>query len=432
MVDARSSDYDAIVIGGGPSGCAYALTLVRGGHSVLLLEREKFPRFHIGESFLPYTNDVLEQLGLLQRVCDGGFVVKRGVELTDTDGTFRRVDLEEIGDGYTKWSLQVERSHFDKIVLDATAESGVTVFEEARVTQPVLSGERVAGVQYRRHGEQQTATARLVVDASGRAGVIPRALGLRKADNHLKMAAVYKHFGGLDERNNPGVEGDIQLGRHENGWLWAIPIRPDTISIGAMTPAEVLRGARPEEVFNIHLQRIPRICDRIKGTEVIRDLSGEQNFEYHSDVLAGPGYIVVGDAGCFTDPVFSGGVFLALATGRRAAEESARWLDGEIAEAEAAKRYGSFFKTGYSTYYRLIRAVYDTRCYVDDRYPVMFQFIRKLLSETSIDEKWRVRALSGDFWTEDNPFVNRLRSEEGWDLFDSFEPMYGCPVYGTR
>src|SRR5262249_46059501 len=87
-------------------------------HSRSRLEREKFPRFDIGESFLPYTNDVLDQLGLLQRVCDGGFVVKRGVELTDADGTFRRVDLEEIGDGYTKWSLQVERSHFDKIVLD--------------------------------------------------------------------------------------------------------------------------------------------------------------------------------------------------------------------------------------------------------------------------------------------------------------------------
>src|SRR5690348_10059 len=100
MVEARGTDYDAIVIGGGPAGSAYALTLARSGHSVLLLDREKFPRFHIGESLLTYTADVLDQLGVLDRVTEAGFVVKRGIELTGTAGTFRRLDLAQIGDDY--------------------------------------------------------------------------------------------------------------------------------------------------------------------------------------------------------------------------------------------------------------------------------------------------------------------------------------------
>jgi flavin-dependent dehydrogenase len=159
---------------------------------------------------------------------------------------------------------------------------------------------------------------------------------------------------------------------------------------------------------------------------VHRGLTGEQNFEYHSNTLAGPGYIIVGDAGCFTDPIFSAGVFLALTSGKRAAEESARYLDKDVTEAEAGQRYQSFFKTGYETYYRIIRAVYD------NRRPVMGQFMAQLLADSGIDDKYRVRALNGDFFTDTNPFVNRLREEKNWALFGEFEPLYGCPVYGEK
>jgi FADH2-dependent halogenase len=428
MVDGSRPDYDAIVIGGGPSGSSYTITLTNAGYTVLQLERDKFPRFHIGESLLPYTADVLEQLGVLGKLGDEGFPIKLGLELSGSDGFLRRVALGEIGDGYRNWTYQVERADFDKILLDSAAEQpGATVFEEAKVTRLVQADDgRVVGVEYTHGGEAKGATARYVIDASGRAGVIARGLGLRTTDSNLRMAAVYKHFGELDESQNPGIEGDTQIGVHPDGWVWAIPIRKDVISIGTMMPVDLLRESRPELLFPEHVKRLPRIAARIEGTTVYRELSGEQNFEYHAHTMAGPGFFIIGDAGCFSDPVFSAGVYLALATGRRAAEETVRCLTGEEPEKDVQERYQAFYKTGYETYYRLIRAVYDKRA------PVMGQFIQRIFQESGIHEKWRVRTLNGDFWTDTNPFTTRLREEPGWDLFGKYDRLYGCPVYGDR
>jgi FADH2-dependent halogenase len=423
---AYGGNYDAIVVGGGPSGAVYAMTLARKGHTVLLLEKDNFPRFHIGEAFLPYVIDILAQLGILDRFTHEGFIVKKGLEISTPCGT-RLVDLGVVGDaGYRTWSYQVERARFDQILFEAAGqEPGVTALLAARASQLLFCGSRVSGIRYTRNDQQFSATAEFVVDASGRAGFVARALRLRQPGNELRMAAVFKHFRGLDERNNPGRPGDTQLAVHEDGWVWAIPIRDDIISVGVMAPAELLRAARPEDVFETHLRRSPRTCQRLRGTEPWRGLSGESGFGYYANTLAGPGFFLVGDAGCFSDPLFSAGVYLALATGRRAAEETAQILAGRAAERLARKRYEDFYKTGYETYYRLIRAAYAGNLGSGG-------CIREFLTEGGMGERERVLALNGDFWTQSNPLTSRIRQEPSWALFDDFDPLYGCPVYGTK
>lgn len=198
MAESRSADYDAIVIGGGPAGPAYAIAHARGGHSVLMLEREAFPRFRIGESLLTCTAEVLDQFGVFDQLCQ--------VELTSTKQAFRRLDLREIG----------------PLLEAATDATGITALQQARVTGLMHSGNRVSGVRYKVGETEHSATARFVIDASGMAGLVVRALKLRKTGNDLKMAAVFKHVEGVGERNNPATEGDIQLEVHEDGFARAV------------------------------------------------------------------------------------------------------------------------------------------------------------------------------------------------------------------
>ncbi|NKY97165.1 NAD(P)/FAD-dependent oxidoreductase [Nocardiopsis alborubida] len=429
MNDAPREDtvYDAVIVGGGPGGAACAMTLARAGRSVLLLERTVFPRFHIGESLLTYTVDVLARLGVLDRVLASGFVVKRGVELSGPEGNSYRIGFDEIGEGYRDWTLQVERAEFDQILLDAAAAEGAKVVEGARVTAPVLSGDRVSGVRYTLDdGSSSTVRAHYVVDASGRTGVISRALGLRRNDESIRMVAAFKHYAGTHELHNPGAKGDIQLGNHPDGWVWGIPIRKDVISIGTVVPVDVMRQGRAEEVFEEHLSRIPRIHARTRGARVVRELTGETDYSHYSERLAGPGYYIVGDAGCFTDPIFSAGVFLALVTGMESAACVNASLDGAGPgrEREIATSYEDFCKTGFDTYHRLIRAFYDNG----------YSVYRYLTG--AIDDPTQLggilRLLNGDFWNEHDPVSRKLREVPQWGMFESFTPDYNCPVHGDR
>lgn len=410
-------EYDAVVIGGGPGGNAYAITMARRGHSVLLLEKAQFPRFHIGESMLTATADTLQHLGVLDEMQKRGYVVKRGVELTGDTGWVRRVDFATIGDGHREWTNQVERADLDKLLLDTAADAGVEVLENAHVTTPIVDDDRVTGVRYRRAGAVYEARASYVADASGRAGILAKRFGLRKTENVVRMAALFKHFTGLDERFNPGEEGDIQLCNHADGWVWAIPIRSDAISIGAVTPRKLLReGSSPEQIFDEHVNRIPRVVERLRGTKVSRDLAVETDYCYYADQLTGPGYFIIGDAACFTDPIFSAGVFLAMISGIRSAEQTSGILMGKVEEADGQRFYENYYKTGFETYHRLIRAFYDTNYLISDYLGPLY--------EQGMEQKWVTRTLNGDFWNPDNVMAKHMRSQSQWDLFEDFEPVY--------
>lgn len=412
---------DVVVIGGGPAGSTSAAALAERGHSVLLLERARFPRFHIGESMLTYTAGLLDQLGLGDAVRGTDFPIKTGAEFSSGDGAYTRVDFTDQGEGRALSTYQVERSHFDTLLMDHAVDRGVRVEYEARVTAVETDGPRITGVTYVRDGRLHRVRTRLVVDASGRTGVIAKGhLRSRRIAPRLRMVAVFRHFEEVDEATNPGVEGDIQISGHLDGWVWAIPIRPGKLSVGTVMRPESLQGGRPPaDVFADHLARAPRISQRVEGARA-GELRTETDFSYYSEQVAGPGFLLAGDAGCFVDPIFSAGVYLAMTTGRKAGELGADVLESRLSEERAAELYSSFYKTGYDCYFRLIYAFYEHD----------FKLGRFLKSTgVRVDPHWVALLLGGDFWSAKNPLARHLRGVAEYRTFDDFEPWHGCPVY---
>ncbi|OXM46602.1 NAD(P)/FAD-dependent oxidoreductase [Amycolatopsis alba] len=420
--------FDVIVIGGGPAGSVCAAALADHGHSVAVLERQEFPRFHIGESMLPYMIGLLERLDLLDAVGKQGYVVKRGGEFIDPTGTkfvtpgVYRADFSKQGEGRHSETFQVERAHFDQVLLEKARANGAEVITGASVRDLVMTGDRITGVRYRHEGGEHEISASFVVDASGRAGTIANRFGLRKTTDGLRMVAVFRHYEGLDERHNPGHEGDIQIGSHADGWVWAIPLSGDKVSVGTVMPRAVFREAVKEDVFAEHVARIPRIVQRLSGTRPSTEFRVEADYCYHADEVTGPGWLMAGDAGCFGDPMFSGGTLVAMVTAARAADTITRVLADPGAERALTDEYANFFKTGYDTYVRLIFAFYQS------------ELISAVADASTVVERenlemYMVRLLGGDFWSEHNPIAQALRANTAWRTFAPFRPVFGCPVY---
>jgi flavin-dependent dehydrogenase len=223
---------------------------------LLLIERRPLPRFHVGESGLTYTAELLRQMGLYEDARAQGYPVKTGAEFIFPNGGYRRTNFADQGPGRVSTTFQVERAHFDHFLTRHAVARGARLLEDTVVQELITHGGRVTGVRYERDGMICTVRAPWVLDAGGRASKAAQHFRTRKEIDWLRNVAVFRHFDGLDERHNPGYEGDIQIGGHRDGWLWAIPIWPGTISVGAVMPRSVLRAsAGPREVLDEHLDR---------------------------------------------------------------------------------------------------------------------------------------------------------------------------------
>lgn len=314
---------DVLVIGGGPAGSTVSSLLAEKGWNVVLLEKDHHPRFHIGESLLPMNLPILERLGVLESVRRVG-IVKPGVEMNSDrqPGGRQTYNFDRLLGHVYPHAFEVRRSEFDHILLQNSAKWGVEVHEGIRVTDIAFRPGSTSLVSARDSSSRvRTWAARYVVDASGRNTFLSTRLGLKEKDKRHNSAAIFGHFKRALRRSGRD-EGNIGLYWFEHGWFWMIPLRDDVMSVGAVCWPDYLKTRA--NGFDAFLWDTIRLCpgvhERMTQAELIGPARATGNYSYYSRRMWGEGYILVGDAYAFVDPVFSSGVYLAMSGAEAGAE----------------------------------------------------------------------------------------------------------------
>lgn len=326
------TELDVLVIGGGPAGSTVSTLLARKGWRVGLFEKERHPRFHIGESLLPCNLPIFERLGVLADVARIG-VPKLAADFSMPDSAaFTRVDFSKALRPIPPSAFQVRRSEFDHLLLRKAAESGVAVAEETRVMAVDLDrGSRVHVHASNGNGSASEWTARFLIDASGRDTFLGRQLDLKKRHPKHTSAAIYGHFEGVEHR--PGADsGNISIYWFRHGWIWLIPLTRGVMSVGVVAkPGYFKNRERVASALDEALALCPPARARMAGARLIGELTTTGNYSYSCDRMYGPNYLLLGDAFAFVDPVFSSGVFIAMSTAEGAAEAVHVWLNNPAA-----------------------------------------------------------------------------------------------------
>lgn len=353
--------YDVAIIGGGPAGSTAATFLARKGRRVVVLEKEKFPRFHIGESLLPYSMGTFERLGVREKL-DAKFMPKYGAEICTTCGTgVVKFNFKNAYRARHERAYQVVRSEFDKILLDHSAENGATVMEETAVENLVFGADEV-GITIKTGGEKREIAARYVIDCSGRNSVIGNFFNLKQPYENLKKFAVYSHYDHV--ARDPGQEGTYtRLVRGSDRWFWMIPLSETTMSIGVVMDIATFKALkkRPEEALDAMLREQPEIWSRMGNATRVAEVRSEGDYSYRNKTLAGDRWLLAGDAAGFIDPMFSTGVFVAM----ESAESAANAIDGALAaparRASLFKKYGREMNRVMDLYLRFVSGWYKPR-----------------------------------------------------------------------
>jgi flavin-dependent dehydrogenase len=365
-IEAMPESYDAVVIGGGPGGSTVGTFLARSGRKVLVLEREKFPRFHVGESLLPFNLPIFERLGVAEKVRAAGFQRKGGAYFWNEEtGGVRPVEFAAGIDDRHPSAYQVKRAEFDQLLLRHARESGAHVREETAVSRVLFEGRTAVGVIARtRGGPDEEIRGRVVVDASGQDTLLSRQLGTRRFDKRLKRAALFAHYERIlwPEGQRPG---DILLPIDRGVWYWIIPFSDGTSSVGAVfEPAlaqrELEAASSLDHRFERLMARSARMTGFLEGSRRMSRVHGISDYSTSSARSSGDGWVLVGDAATFLDPVFSTGVFLAMAMGERASRriDSALGKPGPVRAADLAP-YGRETSRLLARFRRFVYAFYD-------------------------------------------------------------------------
>ncbi len=337
--------WDVVIIGAGPAGSTSAALLAKEGHRVLVLEKEKFPRYHIGESMMPFCWYTLDRLGLIGKMEEIGFQQKHSVQFVSTDGLISKPFYFFEHDSHASAvTWQVERSEFDQMIVDKARSEGAEVREQHKVLDLIRNDSgTVTGVIAEDHGgTRHEFRARVVVDASGRDCFVAAKNRWRKRDPELNKVAIWTYFEGA--MRDPGLDAGSTTVAYvpEKGWFWYIPMRNGRISVGIVADRDYLyRDTRdPAEIMTREIQENAWIKEHLSVGRQVGEYWVTGEYSYRSNYCASDGVLLVGDAFAFLDPVFSSGVFLALKSGELAADAIDAALKSGDTSAAQFRQYG--------------------------------------------------------------------------------------------
>jgi len=351
--------YDVAIIGGGPAGSTAAALLARAGRRVIVFEREKFPRFHIGESLLPFSMKAFSRLGLHEKFLRAGFMKKFGGEIVGA--------CSEPGtkfyfkDGYhsqTDHAYQVTRGDFDKVLLDHAAECGAEVHEQTSVDRVQFSKDDVE-LTVKCNGSSRSIRARYLIDASGRTSVLGRQFKIKKTYDHLQKLSIFAHYNSVWRAE--GIDGTLTvLIRAIDRWFWLIPLTAERTSIGVVLDSETFRKSKlsAEDFLEQALAEQPIIAKRMTNARRVSQVYVEADFSYRSTRLHGDRWLLAGDAAGFIDPIFSSGVFLAVFSGERCADVLNEVLQRPRNMKRLFARYERSVNRAMDVYLRFVNAWY--------------------------------------------------------------------------
>lgn len=397
----KEKKYDAIVVGGGPGGATAATFITLAGHKVLLLEKEQFPRHQIGESLLPATiQGICTLLGVKDKVDAASFIPKKG-------GTFLwgkskepwTFNFESSPPGVEPkaTAYQVERSKFDEILLNNAIDKGVEVNQNAQVLNVLKEAERVTGVEYKdKNGNILKATAKFVVDASGHRSPIYEHVGKRVYSNFFRNIATYGYFVGGKRIPHPNHNNILSVA-FKYGWIWYIPLSAELTSVGVVVDKETIGLSKDiEETYYKHLNSSPIITDYLsdatRSTDPLySDLRTRKDFSYSTTKLWAPGMVLVGDAACFVDPLFSSGVHLATLSALYAARSINTSLKNNLDETICFQEYEMRYRKEYGNFYNFLLAFYN----FDQSEEEYYWSARKILNTQEKGNEAFIKLVSG-------------------------------------
>jgi flavin-dependent dehydrogenase len=361
--------YDVIVIGGGPAGSTVATLVAQEGRRVLLLERDPEPRFKIGESLVPASYWTFERLGMLEKLKTSHFPKKHSVQFYSQSGKasapfyFYENDPHE-----SSMTWQVLRSEFDEMLLENAQERGVKVRRGVSVHSVSFEKDRAVGVRAKFANQGiLDLTGKVIVDSTGQSALISRRLKINDTEPQLKKASVYTHFeGGIRDE---GIDEGATLILHtenKDSWFWYIPLPYDRVSVGVVGSIDYLLQNRrsdgvqldAEAVFQAELEKCPALKWRIENAKQLFPVKTTKDFSYRARQIAGDGWVLVGDAFGFLDPVYSTGLFLALKSGEMAADAINDALERDDVSGERLGQFGSEFVKGMEAFRKLVYAFY--------------------------------------------------------------------------